>query len=79
LSGGILKVGDGPGVLKPAFGGVCIFWYVEDIGKSAELIEKAGGKMVGEAVKEGASGLYRYFEDTEGSIGGVYQTVKAEE
>jgi predicted enzyme related to lactoylglutathione lyase len=48
---------------------------VEDLGKIAEVIVKAGGKMVGseEPVKEGESGVYRYFEDTEGNVGGVYQ------
>jgi predicted enzyme related to lactoylglutathione lyase len=52
-----------------------VFWLVEDLGKTAEMIERAGGKMVGseEPIKEGETGLYRYFEDTEGNVGGVYQ------
>jgi predicted enzyme related to lactoylglutathione lyase len=56
-------------------GGTLVYWLVEDLGKIAEVIEKAGGKMVGsgEPVREGESGVYRYFEDTEGNVGGVYQ------
>jgi predicted enzyme related to lactoylglutathione lyase len=66
-------VPDEQGVLKPGLGGICIFWFVEDIDKSAEMIEKAGGNMVGDVVPEGDSGVYRYFVDTEGSMAGVYQ------
>jgi predicted enzyme related to lactoylglutathione lyase len=38
-------------------GGTLVYWLVEDLGKIAEVIEKAGGKMVGseEPVREGES------------------------
>ncbi|KAL2126289.1 hypothetical protein VTI74DRAFT_1237 [Chaetomium olivicolor] len=77
LSGGIQDRPERDGTGTPAAGpgGTCVYWLVEDLDKIAEVIEKAGGRMVGskEPVKEGESGLYRYFEDTEGNVGGVYQ------
>jgi predicted enzyme related to lactoylglutathione lyase len=41
------------------------------------VIEQAGGKMVQSKgpLKEGDSGLDRYFEDTEGNVAAVYQLV----
>ncbi|KXJ94964.1 hypothetical protein Micbo1qcDRAFT_156758 [Microdochium bolleyi] len=75
LSGGIQKMPDATGVLKPGPGGVCIFWIVEDLDKSAAAIDGAGGKMLSETEKEGEHGLMRYFQDTEGTVGGLYQMV----
>ncbi|KAH7358758.1 hypothetical protein B0T11DRAFT_107733 [Plectosphaerella cucumerina] len=75
LSGGIEKVPNGSGILKTGGGGVCIHWFVEDVEKSGEVIEKAGGVMLSEAEKEGEHGLYRFFRDTEGNVGSVYQMV----
>jgi predicted enzyme related to lactoylglutathione lyase len=54
-------------------GGPCLYWMVEDLGKIAAKIEAEGGKMRSEPVKEGESGLYRFFEDTEGNVSAVYQ------
>lgn len=55
--------------------GPCIYWLVEDLDKIAEKIEAEGGKMRSEAIKEGKSGLYRFFEDTEGTVSAVYQWI----
>ncbi|KAH6986165.1 hypothetical protein BKA56DRAFT_579932 [Ilyonectria sp. MPI-CAGE-AT-0026] len=74
LTGGILAPDD-TGSFTTGKGGVCLNWFVEDVDAIAEVIEKAGGKMLTEKVKEGKSGLYRYFEDTEGTVGAVYQLV----
>ena len=57
-----------------------MYWLVEDLNKTVAVIETAGGKMIGskEPIKEGESaqaGVYRYFEDTEGNVGGVYQLI----
>ncbi|KAK4128019.1 hypothetical protein N657DRAFT_651817 [Parathielavia appendiculata] len=77
LSGGLLHQPAKaiPGAPAAGPGGTCVFWLVEDVDKIATVIEQAGGKMVGsqEPIKEGKSGLYRYFEDTEGNVGAVYQ------
>ncbi|KAL2116042.1 hypothetical protein VTJ04DRAFT_10297 [Mycothermus thermophilus] len=78
LGGGIVPRpdGDDPSGLPAAGpGGVVLYWLVEDLNKSAEAIERAGGKMVGskEPIKEGDAGLYRFFEDTEGNVGAIYQ------
>ncbi|KAK7431972.1 hypothetical protein QQZ08_001592 [Neonectria magnoliae] len=75
LSGGIQLAPDNTGSFATGKGGVCINWFVEDVDAIAEVIEKAGGKMLTEKVKEGENGLYRYFEDTEGTVGAVYQMV----
>lgn len=48
---------------------------MEDIDKVSETIVAAGGKMVSDKVPEGKFGLYRYFEDTEGNVGAVYQFI----
>lgn len=79
LSGGIQRVPEPLGIMKPGRGGVCIYWFVEDVDKSGELIEQAGGKMLSGPEKEGKTGLYRLFEDTEGTVGGVYQLVPSNE
>jgi len=73
LSGGIQISPDKTGVMKPGHGGVCIYWLVEDVEAIVGVIEKAGGKILSGVEKEGKSGLYRFFEDTEGNVGGVYQ------
>ncbi|RGP64750.1 glyoxalaselike domain-containing [Fusarium sporotrichioides] len=73
LSGGIQKAPDRTGNFAPGKGGVCIYWYVENVDTIGPIIEKAGGKMLSEKEKEGEHGLYRFFEDTEGSVGAVYQ------
>lgn len=69
---------DSTGAAGPGPGGVCAYWLVEDLKKIAEVIKEAGGKMRGESeepIKEGEFGLYRFFEDTEGNVGAVYQIV----
>lgn len=66
---------DSTGVLNTGPGGICIYWLVEDLEKIGPIIEEAGGKMLSGPEKEGDSGFYRYFKDTEGTIGGVYQIV----
>jgi len=73
LSGGLLLVPEESGVLKPGHGGVCVNWLVQDLEKTSESIVAAGGKMLSDKRPEGTSGIYRYFEDTEGNIGSVYQ------
>ncbi|KAK3380909.1 hypothetical protein B0H63DRAFT_474573 [Podospora didyma] len=73
LSGGIQRVPESTGAFTAGRGGVCVYWLVEDVEKIGEVIEKAGGKMLSDVVKEGQAGLYRFFEDTEGNLGGVYQ------
>jgi predicted enzyme related to lactoylglutathione lyase len=68
LTGGIEKAPDNVG-----HGGLTIYWYVEDVEKIGEVIEQAGGKMLSTTEKEGTFGLHRFFEDTEGNRGAVYQ------
>ena len=75
LSGGIQKSPHETGLVTPGRGGVTLYFLVEDLEKTSQAIEKAGGKMVSGPVKEGTSGLYRVFEDTEGNFGGAYQFV----
>lgn len=75
LSGGFQRVPDEQGILKTGGSGVCIHWFVKDVNESGEIIEKSGGRMLSAAEKEGETGLYRYFEDTEGNVGSVYQMV----
>ncbi|KAH8884209.1 hypothetical protein GQ53DRAFT_811108 [Thozetella sp. PMI_491] len=73
LSGGITKGPDEAGHLRPGHGGFCMCWLVEDVRAIADVIEKAGGKVLSDVLPEGKTGLYRYFEDTEGNLGSVYQ------
>jgi predicted enzyme related to lactoylglutathione lyase len=75
LSGGIQKAPDSTGVMRAGPGGVCVYWLVEDVEAMVGVIEKAGGKVVSDVKQEGKSGLYRFFEDTEGNVGGVYQFI----
>lgn len=63
-------------MLSTGRGGVALHWFVDDVDTTAELIEKAGGKVLSEKTKEGEFGMYRYFEDTEGTVGAVYMIVK---
>lgn len=72
LSGSVRRVPEKTGVLSPGRGGICLYWLVEDVEKIGEIIEKAGGKMLSDPVKEGEYGLYRFFEDTDGNLGAVY-------
>ncbi|KAM0474666.1 hypothetical protein ACHAP7_007626 [Fusarium lateritium] len=73
LTGGIQKAPDHTGHFAPGKGGICLYWFVENVDTIGPVIEKAGGKMLSEKEKEGEHGLYRYFEDTEGSLSAVYQ------
>jgi predicted enzyme related to lactoylglutathione lyase len=73
LSGGIQKAPDHTGNFHPGKGGLCVYWFVENVDQIGPIIEKAGGRMLTEKEKEGEFGLYRFFEDTEGSVGAVYQ------
>ncbi|KAM0555089.1 hypothetical protein ACHAPJ_006438 [Fusarium lateritium] len=73
LTGGIQKAPDRTGHFAPGRGGVCLYWFVENVDTIGSIIEKAGGKMLSEKEKEGEHGLFRFFEDTEGSVGAVYQ------
>jgi predicted enzyme related to lactoylglutathione lyase len=78
LSGGIQLAPDKEtGTIKPARGGVCVHWLVEDVNEIAKVIEQSGGKVLTDVTKEGNHGLYRYFEDTEGNLGSVYQYLGA--
>ncbi|KAL3953101.1 hypothetical protein ACCO45_013044 [Purpureocillium lilacinum] len=72
ISGGARRVG----AFRGGKGGVCVHWFVEDVDESAKVIEAAGGKMLTEKEKEGEFGAFRYFEDTEGTVGSVYMLVK---
>ena len=75
LSGGIQRVREAAPMFtpRPGRGGICVYWFVEDVGKIGGVIEQAGGKMLSGPEKEGEHGLYRYFEDPSGNLGGVYQ------
>ena len=75
MGGCIQKAPDETGALKTGAGGPCLFWIVENLEKTAVIIEEAGGKMLSGSISEGENGIYRYFEDTEGTVGGVYQAV----
>ena len=59
--------------MKTGHGGTCMHWFVEDIDKTSEAITSAGGKLLSDTQPEGKFGLYRYFEDTEGNVGSIYQ------
>ena len=48
-------------------------WFVEDLKKTSESIIAAGGKILSGVQPESGFGLYRYFEDTEGNLGSIYQ------
>ena len=76
LSGGISRI-QNPVAPKfaprPGRGGIVLYFLVDDVELIGKVIEEAGGKMVSEAQKEGDHGLYRYFEDPDGNLGGVYQ------
>ncbi|KAF4440644.1 glyoxalase-like domain-containing [Fusarium acutatum] len=73
LTGGIQQAPDHTGNFHPGKGGLMVYWFVENVDNIGPIIEKAGGKMLTEKEKEGEFGLYRFFEDTEGSVGAVYQ------
>lgn len=75
LTGGIQKAPDHTGHFAPGKGGICVYWFVENVDTIGPIIEKAGGKMLSEKEKEGEHGLFRFFEDTEGTVGAVYQMV----
>jgi predicted enzyme related to lactoylglutathione lyase len=75
LTGGIQRVPENTGTLSTGRGGICMYWFVEDVDKAGELIEQNGGKMLSDRQKEGESGIFRYFEDTEGNVGAVYMMV----
>ena len=73
LSGCVRRVPEETGILAPGRGGICLYWLVEDVEQVGSIIEDAGGKMLSGVVKESDYGLYRFFEDTEGNVGAVYQ------
>ena len=73
LSGGIVKVPEPTGVMKPGVAGVVVYYLVEDVDKIGTVIEEAGGKMLSDKQKEGKSGVFRLFQDPDGTVGGVYQ------
>ncbi|CAM1500589.1 Fc.00g097510.m01.CDS01 [Cosmosporella sp. VM-42] len=75
LHGGIQKAPDSTGLFKPGRGGICIYWLVKNVDEIAPVVEEAGGKMLSEKQKEGDYGEFRYFEDTEGTVGAVYHMV----
>lgn len=78
LSGGLVLVPDEVGVLNTGHGGTTMFWLVEDLEKISVTIVSSGGKMLSGAQPEGEFGVYRYFEDTEGNLGSVYQIVQGD-
>ncbi len=73
LSGCIRRTPEPTGRLAPGHGGICLYWLVEDVEKIGKVIEEAGGKVLSGVEKESEYGLYRFFEDTEGNMGAVYQ------
>ncbi|KAK4215154.1 glyoxalase-like domain-containing protein [Rhypophila decipiens] len=77
ISGGISPPIQNPSpdkfIPRPGRGGIVLYFLVDDIEAIGQVIEDAGGKMVSEARKEGDHGVYRYFEDPDGNLGGVYQ------
>ena len=77
IAGGIQPVPEPTGVLGTGSGGrglgLCVYWLVEDLDKIGGVIQKAGGKMLSGKHPEGKFGMYRFFEDTEGNVGSVYQ------
>jgi predicted enzyme related to lactoylglutathione lyase len=79
LSGAIQRVPDPSGLMRAGRGGICMYWFVEDVAKTASLVEQAGGKVLGGVEKEGKTGVYQYFEDTEGNVGAAYQMVESNE
>lgn len=79
LSGAIQRVPEPSGLMHAGRGGICMYWFVEDVDATGELVEQAGGKMLGGVEKEGKTGIYRFFEDTEGNVGAAYQMVESNE
>ncbi|KAK3353845.1 Glyoxalase/Bleomycin resistance protein/Dihydroxybiphenyl dioxygenase [Lasiosphaeria hispida] len=76
ISGGISRVQSSSApkfAPHPGRGGICLYWLVDDVEATGKVIKEAGGKMLSEAQREGDHGLYRYFEDVDGNLGGVYQ------
>ena len=55
---------------------VVITISVESIEKSFEKIKANGGKIVGEKRQVADMGYSAYFEDTEGNIIGIWETIK---
>lgn len=77
LLGGIRPAPAGTG-LKAGPGGNWVSWLVQDVSQSSNAIEKAGGKMLTEQSKQGDTGIYRFFADTEGNVGSIFQVVKSQ-
>ena len=69
INGGMLQR---QGVIKSPI----ITINVEDIDQSLKNLEKAGGKIVMPKSKVGDIGLSAYFQDTEGNVLGVWQSLK---
>ena len=49
---------------------------VSSVDNYIKKIEKAGGKITRSKVKVGNMGLYAQFQDTEGNILGIWETIK---
>jgi uncharacterized protein len=49
---------------------------VRNLDETIKKIKKAGGKITAEKAKVGDMGLYAQFEDTEGNILGIWETLK---
>ena len=49
---------------------------VSSVDNYIKKIEKAGGKITRQKVKVGNMGLYAQFQDTEGNILGIWETIK---
>lgn len=66
INGGVMKRNDPK---QPVVNSI----NVEDLDKSVENIEKAGGKIVVPKIPIPAVGWLAYFTDPDGNIHGVYQ------
>lgn len=78
VSGGVVKVPsdiNSGQVRRGGRGSACVWWLVADINDISLIIEREGGRMVSDLLKEGRNGLYRYFEDPEGNVGVAYQFI----
>ncbi len=69
INGGMLK-------RQEPIKNVVITINVKDIDEAAKKLEKAGGKVIREKMKVGEMGLAAYFEDTEGNVLGLWQSLK---
>lgn len=82
-NGGLVYVGPDkhlkvdPTVSGEAYRGVPhMYLFVKDIDHTLQLIEKAGGKRIGEKRQEDPTSYIAHFLDTEGNVQALYESVK---